>query len=91
MAFVLAFYNLKAFLIRYLSISGLRDMVSNQEAVDLVAETLSTATLNASSWFESSGLQQAAEALTLESYVRGSKDNIGVAVIAIIDDEDATD
>lgn len=60
-----------------------RDTVSNQEAVDLVAEAVSSAGHNVSSWYESAGLQQAAETLTLESYVRGSKDNIGVAVIAI--------
>jgi len=57
--------------------------MSNQEAVELVAETVSSVSHNISHWHETPGLQLAAEALTLESYVRGSKDNIGVAVIAI--------
>lgn len=59
-----------------LASDGLWDMVSNQEAVDLVAQVLS----NSSS---PDGLQQSAEALTHEAYVRGSTDNIGVCVIAI--------
>jgi serine/threonine protein phosphatase PrpC len=58
-------------------------MVTNQEAVDLVSEVVVSACHNCSSWRETSGLQQAAEALTLESYVRGSRDNIGVVVIAV--------
>jgi len=66
-----------------LASDGLWDVVSNQDAVDMVAEVVAAASLNVSSWNETDGLQQAAEALTLESYVRGSKDNIGVTVIAI--------
>ena len=34
-------------------------------------------------WFETAALQQAAEALTHEAYVRGSTDNIGVCIVAI--------
>lgn len=64
---------------------GLWDTVSNQEAVDMVAEVISeeVTAKSAVSWRESVGLQKAAEALTLESFVRGSTDNIGVCIIAL--------
>jgi protein phosphatase 1L len=58
-----------------LASDGLWDMLSNQEAVDMALEYMQSD--------EDGSLQQAAEALTLEAYVRGSRDNIGVAVIAI--------
>lgn len=65
--------------------SAARDTISNQVAVDMVSEVVAAA-CNASctSWRDTSGLQQAAEALTLEAYVRGSRDNIGVVVVAIV-------
>lgn len=34
-------------------------------------------------WRENGGLQEAADRLMLEAYVRGSTDNIGVCVVAI--------
>lgn len=40
-------------------------------------------TTNTSHWYETAALQQAAEALTHEAYVRGSTDNIGVCIVAI--------
>lgn len=67
--------NSPCFLI--LASDGLWDMMSNEEAVDMVSDILMTSPENPTA------LQQAAEALTLESYVRGSRDNIGVAVIAL--------
>lgn len=66
-----------------LASDGLWDTVSNQEAVDLVAEVVTESSRNASSWREAAGLQQAAEALTHEAYVRGSTDNIGVCIVAL--------
>jgi serine/threonine protein phosphatase PrpC len=94
-----------------LASDGLWDTVSNQEAVDLVAQVFvsssslltagdaadasnssrSTTTYNEDMSIKSIGTtatnaavwQQAAEALTLEAYVRGSTDNIGVCVVAV--------
>jgi serine/threonine protein phosphatase PrpC len=88
-----------------LASDGLWDTVSNQEAVDLVAQVVSLAVLGEQShnnssgatssspskdaplpsrtWMNTAALQQAAEALTLEAYVRGSTDNIGVCIVAI--------
>ncbi|KAL7468617.1 hypothetical protein ACHAXS_008857, partial [Conticribra weissflogii] len=55
---------------------GLWDVMTNQEAVDMVVEVVGS---------DDSGTeyQQAAEFLTQEAYVRGSSDNIGVCVVAI--------
>jgi serine/threonine protein phosphatase PrpC len=64
-----------------LASDGLWDMISNQEAVDMVVEVLAH-----KPWRENGGLQEAAERLTLEAYVRGSTDNIGVCVVAIEQD-----
>jgi serine/threonine protein phosphatase PrpC len=88
-----------------LASDGLWDTVSNQEAVDLVAQVVSLAVLGKQShnissgaasadpskdvqvhrrtWMNTAALQLAAEALTLEAYVRGSTDNIGVCIVAI--------
>ena len=66
-----------------LASDGLWDTVSNQEAVDLVAHVVTETVRNASSWPQIASMQKAAEALTLEAYVRGSADNIGVCIIAI--------
>lgn len=66
-----------------LASDGLWDTIENQEAVDLVALTITESIGNASSWREVASMQKAAEALTHEAYVRGSTDNIGVCIIAI--------
>jgi serine/threonine protein phosphatase PrpC len=61
-----------------------RDTLSNQDAVEMVSEVLQQACgTGCSAWNETTGMQQAAEALTHEAYVRGSKDNIGVVVVAV--------
>lgn len=65
------------FIRNWFSLSIHRDRVENQEAVDMVAEVVAAADE------ESTGLQEAAESLTLEAYVRGSRDNIGTLVIAL--------
>ncbi|KAL7557028.1 hypothetical protein ACA910_014241 [Epithemia clementina (nom. ined.)] len=65
-----------------LASDGLWDMVDNQEAVWMVAETVQLSS-EQSSWRDNSSLQKAAEALVHEAYVRGSTDNIGVCVIAL--------
>jgi serine/threonine protein phosphatase PrpC len=61
-----------------LASDGLWDVLTNIEAVDMVVEVLAH-----TSWRENGGLQEAAEKLTLEAFVRGSSDNIGVCVVAI--------
>jgi serine/threonine protein phosphatase PrpC len=68
-----------------LASDGLWDTVSNDEAVEMVALVVeeSISKSNASSWQETPALQEAAEALTHEAYVRGSTDNIGVCIVAI--------
>lgn len=68
-----------------LASDGLWDTVSNDEAVDMVALVVeeSMSKNNSSSWQETAALQQAAEALTHEAFIRGSTDNIGVCVVAI--------
>ncbi|GKZ00765.1 hypothetical protein MPSEU_001028300 [Mayamaea pseudoterrestris] len=62
-----------------LASDGLWDVMSNEDAVDMVAEVL----ISLAAAGKTMSLQEAAERLTLEAYVRGSRDNIGVAVIAI--------
>jgi serine/threonine protein phosphatase PrpC len=62
-----------------LASDGLWDVMSNEEAVDMVAEVLMSMAVAGNSV----SLQEAAETLTLDAYVRGSRDNIGVAVIAV--------
>ena len=80
-----------------LASDGLWDTVSNQEAIDMVetvVNELSAGTNHShdssnhsafgySHWYETAALQQAAEALTHEAYIRGSTDNIGVCIVAI--------
>jgi serine/threonine protein phosphatase PrpC len=50
-----------------------RDVMTNQEAVEMVVETN-----------KESAFQLAAEWLTQEAYIRGSSDNIGVCVVEIV-------
>ena len=59
---------------------GMWDTLSNQEAVDMVWEIISS---DVGNWHETGAFQRAAEALTLEAYARGSTDNIGVCVVAL--------
>ena len=67
-----------------LASDGLWDVVTNQEAVDMVAQVVEMYdTSNGISWEEGGAFQEAAELLTQEAYVRGSTDNIGICVIAI--------
>jgi serine/threonine protein phosphatase PrpC len=67
-----------------LASDGLWDVVSNQEAVDIVTQVVEQHDNNhGTSWEDGGAFQEAAEVLTQEAYVRGSTDNIGVCVIAI--------
>ncbi|KAL3908560.1 MAG: hypothetical protein SGILL_008436, partial [Bacillariaceae sp.] len=63
-----------------LASDGLWDVMSNQEAVDMVVDTITEAH---SSNAGGSLFQDAAERLAVEAYVRGSTDNIGVCVVAV--------
>ena len=74
-----------------LASDGLWDVMSNQEVIDMVAEEIeSFEDIEAEDenddddWEELGVFQKAAERLTHEAYVRGSTDNIGVCVVAII-------
>jgi hypothetical protein len=72
------FKSSQSFLLNYLTFSRWqRDVMTNQEAVEMVEEAI-----NADK--SGSAFQVAAEWLTQEAYVRGSLDNIGVCVVAII-------
>ena len=62
-----------------LASDGLWDVLTNQEAVDMVVEVVNYY----ESWQETNAFQEAAERLTQEAYIRGSTDNIGVCVVAI--------
>jgi len=64
---------------------GLWDVMSNQEAVEMVVEVLRQYHFDDSeiSWEGGGAFQVAAQKLTQEAYVRGSTDNIGVCVVAI--------
>jgi len=62
-----------------LASDGLWDVLSNQEAVDMVVEVL----VSFNFWRETDAFQEAAERLTHEAYIRGSNDNIGVCVVAL--------
>ena len=61
-----------------LASDGLWDVMSNQEAVDLAWQVISENEMSDTAY------QEAAEVLTQEAYVRGSSDNIGVCVVAIM-------
>jgi len=83
-----------------LASDGLWDVVSNQEAIDLVISVLRKYRIeqnssfsfemnekeesNSFSWEDGGAFQLAAQYLTQEAYVRGSTDNIGVCVVAIV-------
>lgn len=53
-----------------------RDVMTNQESVEMVLEALHAN--------RETAFQVAAEWLTQEAYIRGSTDNIGVCVVAVI-------
>lgn len=65
-----------------LASDGLWDMVSNQEAIDMVAQTVASYESNSTN-HPGGAFQEASKLLTLEAYVRGSTDNIGVCVISL--------
>lgn len=60
-----------------LASDGLWDVMGNQEAVDLAWQVIEGNN-------SGTAYQEAAEVLTQEAYVRGSSDNIGVCVVAIM-------
>ena len=67
-----------------LASDGLWDTVTNQEAVEMVSEIISAAIEKSGrSWLDNGALQEAAEYLTLDAYVRGSRDNIGICIVVI--------
>lgn len=67
-----------------LASDGLWDVITNQEAVDMVTQVMEQHDNNhGTSWEDGGAFQEAAEVLTQEAYVRGSTDNIGVCVFAI--------
>jgi serine/threonine protein phosphatase PrpC len=68
-----------------LASDGLWDVMTNQEAVDMVAQVVASyeATVPAS-WNHGGAFQEAAEVLAVDAFVRGSTDNIGVCVVAIV-------
>ena len=66
-----------------LASDGLWDVMSNQEAIDMIFELLRKESSRTGDWRETAVMQMAAEALTQEAYVRGSTDNIGVCVVAL--------
>ena len=68
-----------------LASDGLWDVITNQEAVEIVEHVIKNFKLEASSsWEDGGAFQHAAQILTQEAYVRGSTDNIGVCVVAIV-------
>lgn len=67
-----------------LASDGLWDVMENQEAVDIVHDiVLRAVEAKSIDWRETAAFQEAAEYLTIDAYVRGSTDNIGVCVVAI--------
>jgi len=67
-----------------LASDGLWDVVSNEDAVNLVVHVLRQHdSENGISWEKGGAFQEAAQRLTHEAYIRGSTDNIGVCVVAI--------
>jgi protein phosphatase 1L len=69
-----------------LASDGLWDVMSNQEAVDMVAQVVAAYdATDRVSWNNGGAFQEAAEVLAIDAYVRGSSDNIGVCVVAVDD------
>mmetsp|Transcript_42101 Transcript_42101/g.101542 ORF Transcript_42101/g.101542 Transcript_42101/m.101542 type:complete len:1109 (-) Transcript_42101:236-3562(-) len=68
-----------------LASDGLWDVMSNQEAVDMVAVVIASYdATDRVSWNNGGAFQEAAEVLAVDAYVRGSNDNIGVCVVALL-------
>ena len=68
-----------------LASDGLWDVMSNQEAVDMVTQVVASYdSTDHLSWSNGGAFQEAAEILAIDAFVRGSRDNIGVCVVAII-------
>ena len=75
-------YRLPCFVV--LASDGLWDVMTNQEAVDMVVQVMeSYDSKDWVSWNNGGAFQEAAEVLAVEAYVRGSTDNIGVCVVAV--------
>ena len=69
-----------------LASDGLWDVMSNQEAVDMVANVVAAYdSTDRVSWNNGGAFQEAAEVLAVDAFVRGSTDNIGVCVVAILE------
>lgn len=68
-----------------LASDGLWDVMTNQEAVDMVAQVVRSYddSKDRVSWDNGGAFQEAAEVLAVDAFVRGSTDNIGVCVVAI--------
>eukprot|EP00980_Cylindrotheca_fusiformis_P017830 scaffold5649_cov130-Cylindrotheca_fusiformis.AAC.5 len=67
-----------------LASDGLWDVISNQEAIDMVAQVMTAYdATDRLSWNNGGAFQEASEVLAIDAYVRGSNDNIGVCVIAV--------
>ncbi|CAJ1935648.1 unnamed protein product [Cylindrotheca closterium] len=68
-----------------LASDGLWDVMSNQEAVEMVAIVIASYdATDRVSWNNGGAFQEAAEVLAVDAYVRGSNDNIGVCVVALL-------
>lgn len=69
----------------FLIADGLWDVMSNQEVSDMVVQVMmSFDPSRGISWEDGGAYQEAAQTLTQEAYVRGSSDNIGVCVVAVV-------
>jgi len=66
-----------------LASDGLWDTMGNDEAAKLVVDTVSGLNPSLSNWTDTAAFQHAAETLTLEAFVRGSSDNIGVCLVSL--------
>ena len=75
--------NLPCFIV--LASDGLWDVMSNEEAVEMVVQVMQKFDPHHGiSWENGGAFQGAAQMLTQEAYVRGSTDNIGVCVVAVV-------
>jgi serine/threonine protein phosphatase PrpC len=86
--FSFAVYLILSCCIRHISVivaDGLWDVMSNKEVSDMAVQVMKDFDMSHGiSWEEGGAYQEAAQILTQEAYVRGSSDNIGVCVVAIL-------